>query len=117
MRCAATVFAMLLALLWQTSAFAWFGNPQKALADLEHAALHWAAEGHHHHDDGSYHVDESEESAVHVIGDHAGAPVVLPSAAPPALSRPDTAAFAPADMEAGPSPCLDGPLRPPRTIA
>lgn len=34
--------------------------------DIGHAVLHWQDEAHHHHEDGSYHVDDSDEALAHV---------------------------------------------------
>jgi hypothetical protein len=34
--------------------------------DLAHAVLHWQDEAHQHHDDGSYHVEDSSEALAHV---------------------------------------------------
>jgi hypothetical protein len=34
--------------------------------DLAHTVLHWQDEAHHHHDDGSYHFEDSGEALAHV---------------------------------------------------
>ena len=103
----AVLLVMLLALLWQSVALARVGSTVNALADLAHTALHWQAQGHHHHEDGSYHLDESTESTQHVlIGSSCQDVPPLGSAAPG--GRHDTVVC---------SPPLDGLLRPPRSHA
>ena len=77
MRRSTVLFVMLFAMLWQSVALARAGSTANALADLGHAALHWQEEGHHHHEDGSYHLDESKESAQHVLSDHVSATAAL----------------------------------------
>lgn len=77
MRRSTVLFVMLFAMLWQSVALARAGSTANALADLGHAALHWQEEGHHHHEDGSYHLDESKESAQHVLSDHVSAAAAL----------------------------------------
>lgn len=104
----------MLAMLWQGMVLARPGSTVNALADLEHAALHWQEAGHHHHDDGSYHVDDTSESVQHVIADHLWTTAALFAAAgqefPPATSA------SPRGLHEGPPPhpFLEGPLRPPR---
>jgi len=108
------LFALLIALVWQSATLARSGAPSPLLADLEHAMLHWVDEGHHHHDDGSFHLDTSDESTLHVMTDHVNGSALLHDAShnlqslggsPP---RRDVSA-------AAPPPYLDGLLRPPRT--
>ena len=114
MRRSAVLVFMLLALLWQSVALARAGSTGNALANLEHAALHWQDSGHHHHEDGSYHLDDSPESALHVIADHLSVSAVLMTSvaygfAPPASTSPGGW-----HDRAAPHPFLDGLLRPPR---
>lgn len=114
MRRSVTLIAMLLAMLWQSAAFARLGMSVEALAELEHAVLHWQDEAHHHHDDGSFHVGESDESARHLMADHVSVPALLPQ--PPAmLLRLEDGAPELPGVRAGPHPFIDGPLRPPRS--
>lgn len=105
---------MLFAMLWQSLAMARVGSTVNVLADLEHAALHWQAEGHHHHEDGSYHLDDSNESQQHVITDYVS--VSLEMAAPQSRDFPvlGSALHGGVPTTAFPSPTLDGLLRPPR---
>lgn len=108
---------MLVAMLWQSVALARVGSTVNALADLAHATLHWQDEGHHHHEDGSYHLDDSNESAQHVVTDHLNASLAM--AAPPSQDFPPLRSAAPRGPHdaAAPSPTLDGLLRPPRPRA
>jgi hypothetical protein len=111
------VFVMLAAMLWQSSAMARPGSTVNVLADLEHAALHWQEEGHHHHEDGSFHLDDSQASKLHVLADHLTTATVLLAAVshqfpPVSSSRPDGLY----DTRV-PDPFLDGLLRPPRLRA
>lgn len=105
---------MLIAMLWQSVALARAGSTVNALADPAHAMLHWLNVGHHHHEDGSYQVDDSKESTHHVAIDHPGATLAMATA--------DSHDFLPAGLAAPaglreplvPHPVLDGLLRPPR---
>lgn len=108
---------MLMAILWQSVAMARVGSTVNAMADLTHASLHWQGEAHHHHDDGSYQLDDSKESVVHVMTDHLNASLALAASLhdfPPFLGS-----AAPDGLHAQrlPNPSLDGPLRPPRRRA
>lgn len=117
MRRTAIVLTMLFAMLWQTVALARIGSPVNAIADLAHAALHWQDTGHHHHDDESYQVDDSSESTLHVVADHAGASLALETAPPRGVASAGAAAPCSTQQLAVPSPMLDGLLRPPRPHA
>ena len=114
MRRPVVLLVMLFAMLWQSVALARIGSSVNALADLEHTALHLQQEAHHHHEDGSYHLDESYESTQHLLTDHLSMTVellisscrlFLPlGSTPPGVLHHTTVA----------SPVLDGLLRPPR---
>lgn len=95
-------------------ALARVGSSVNALIDLQHAALHWQGEAHHHHEDGSYHLDDSKESVQHVVTDHLS--VSLAMAAPSLHELPSLGSAAPGGLRATPvpNPTLDGLLRPPR---
>jgi hypothetical protein len=115
MRRSAVLFVMLFAMLWQALAMAHAGAPMSAVADLEHAALHWQEVGHHHHDDGSYHLDDSIASAQHMLTDHSSASVALVVTV--SHDFPPLKAAAPGGLREtiAPSPTLEGLLRPPRS--
>lgn len=117
MRRTATLFVMLVAMLWQSVAMARVGSTVNPLADLTHAALHWQQEGHHHHEDGSYHLDDSKESAQHLVMDHLSASLV--AAAPLSHDFAPLGSTAPVGLQAtrAPNPSLDGLLRPPQPRA
>jgi hypothetical protein len=111
------VVVMLAAMLWQSVAMARPGSTVNVLADLEHAALHWQEEGHHHHDDGSFHLDDSQASKFHVLADH----LTIGTALLPAISHnlPPVSSSRPGGLDDTrvPDPFLDGLLRPPRLRA
>ncbi|MFN5156002.1 MAG: hypothetical protein ACK5Y7_02910 [Betaproteobacteria bacterium] len=115
MRRSAVLFVMLFALLWQSLALARPGSTINVLADLEHAALHWQQEGHHHHEDGSFHLDDSQASQFHLLSDH----LTPATALLPAVSHhfPPSASAQPGGLHGTrvPDPFLDGLLRPPRS--
>jgi hypothetical protein len=115
MRRSAVLFVMLLAILWQSVAMARVGSTVNPLADLEHAALHWQGEAHHHLEDGSYHQDDSKESVQHVVTDHLNASLAL--AASSSHDFPPLGSAAPDGLHERlvPNPALDGLLRPPRS--
>jgi hypothetical protein len=111
-RCA-VLLTVILAMLWQSVALGRVGSTVNVLADLEHAALHWHGEGHHHHDDGSYQLDDSNASAQHVLCDHVNTmPALLIIASP---YFPPLGSNAPGGLHEKlvPDPTLDGLLRPP----
>ena len=106
---------MLLATLWQSVAMARVGSTVNPLADLEHATLHWQGEAHHHHEDGSYHQDDSKESVQHVVTDHLNPSRALAASASHAFTPLGSAAPADLHKRLVPNPALDGLLRPPRS--
>lgn len=117
MRRSAVIFVMLFTMLWQSVALARPGSTVNVLADLEHAALHWQEEGHHHHDDGTFHLDDSQASTLHVLSDHLTATTALLSAV--SHHFPPSASARPGGLhdDRVPDPFLDGLLRPPRLHA
>jgi hypothetical protein len=117
MRRSAVLLFVLFAMLWQTVALARVGSTVNVLADLEHAALHWQEKSHHHHDDGSYHLDDSLDAAQHVLGDHVTATTALLMTAAHDLPRTRSAAPHGLGATVAPDPTLDGLLRPPRSHA
>lgn len=109
------LLVMLFAMLWQSVVHARAGSTVNALADMEHAALHWQEEGHHHHDDGTYHLDDSPESAQHIISDHVSASAALLVSSShdfPSLASALSAGLHKAPV---PDPDAEGLLRPPRS--
>lgn len=117
MRQHTVIFAMLFALLWQSVALARVGSTVAPLADREHASLHWQEEGHHHHEDGRYHLDDSNESAQHLLTDHLSTSAELMAAASQDFLL--LGSVAPGDLYEAPvpNPASDGLLRPPRSGA
>jgi len=117
MRRSAILFVMLFAMLWQSVAMARIGSTVNALADLEHATLHWQGEAHHHHEDGSYQQDDSKESVQHVVTDHLYASLALAAAS--SHDFPPLGSASPDGLRERlvPNPALDGLLRPPRLRA
>jgi hypothetical protein len=113
MRRPAVLFFVLLAMLWQSVAWAQPGSKVSLLGDLKHAVLHWQQEAHHHHDDGSFHLDDSPASTFHVVHDLLTVTVALlqgplPHFVPSTNAPPGNLVAAPA-----PDAFVDGLLRPP----
>jgi hypothetical protein len=117
MRRPAILLVMLFAMLWQSVAMARVGSTVNALADFEHAALHWHEAAHHHQDDGTYHLDDSNESVQHVVMDHLNAAVGLLALSSHDFPRLRSAAPDGLHERLVPNPALDGLLRPPRPRA
>ena len=117
MRRFSVLLVMLFAILWQSVALARAGSTVNALADMEHTALHWQEEGHHHHEDGSYHLDNSPESVQHVIIDHVSVFAALLVSA--LHDFPPLGSAAPGGLHKAPVPDPDpeGLLRPPRSLS
>lgn len=117
MRRYTVIFVTLFAMLWQSVALARMGPVVSPLADRVHASLHWQEEGHHHHADGHYHLDDSSESVQHLLTDHVSTTAELMAASsqdfqPLGSIAPDSLYKAPV-----PNPTPDGLLRPPRSGA
>ena len=115
MRRTAIVIAMLFAMLWQSVALGRIGSTVNAWTDAEHAALHLQDKSHHHHEDGSFHLDSSSESAQHGVIDHLSPSLAMSPASSHAL--PPSGSFAHRGLHdvVAPNPTLDGLLRPPRS--
>ena len=117
MRRSAILVFMLFAILWQSAAMARIGSTVNALADLEHATLHWQGEAHHHHEDGSYHQDDSKESVQHVVTDPLNTSLALTAASSQDFTPAGSAAPDGLRERPVPNPALDGLLRPPQLRA
>lgn len=108
---------MLFAMFWQSVAMARPGSTINLLADLGHAVLHWQHEAHHHHEDGSVHLDDSQAATFHVLSDQ----LTVTTALIPTVSHhfPPSASEPPGGIHGArvPEPVLDGLLRPPRALA
>lgn len=111
------LLVLLLAVLWQSVAIVRAGAPVDVLGDPAHAALHLQQKSHHHHHDGTFHLDDSEESVRHVLSDNANATAAPPVSAPRDLPAQATGSPAGWHDALPPSPYLEGPLRPPRRRA
>ena len=96
--------------LWQTVALPPIGSTVNLLADLQHAAQH----SHHQHEDGSYHLDESNESAQHLAAVHLNATLAIAAMSLPQFSAAGSGASGGVREARAPNPTLDGLLRPPR---
>lgn len=110
----AVLAVMLFAMLWQSLAMARVGSTVNVLTDLEHAALHWQEEGHHHHEDGTYHLDDSNESAQHLAADHLSASLAIVATSSHHVPALGSAAPCGLREKRVANPTLDGLLRPPR---
>ncbi len=117
MRRATILLVMLFAMLWQSVAMARIGSTVNALADLQHASLHWQGEAHHHHEDGSYHQDDSKESMQHVVTDHVNASLALTAGSLHDFTPLGSVAPEALRERLVPNPAVDGLLRPPRLSA
>ena len=118
MRKAPTVFVLILSLLWHTFAMAGAGLTVVHGDGIAHMVLHLDNEPHHHHDDGSFHQDNSGESVKHVYADSCGNTAAFVPAYPAALPSDFRAVvqFTRANSAHAP-PFLEGPRRPPRLPA
>lgn len=108
-----TLIALLACLTWQSLAFAHATVAPQGDGDLAHTLLHWSDEAHHHHD-GDIHQDDSDESVSHVMSDHMGSSMALPSCTPSVGAFSPSEALPITPQEQVPAPFLDGLLRPPK---
>lgn len=101
-------------LMFQSMASAGGGVIAHAGEGLAHAVLHWEKGPHHHHDDGSLHEEDSDQSRTHLIADCAlCVAALIPSPATPVPPAVPARSRSSASPEVTP-PVLDGPRRPPR---
>jgi hypothetical protein len=114
MRSRATTVLLLLALLWQSMASAAPAWTSLSTQGLEHAAMHWLQEGHHHHDDGSYERDDSSDSMRHVTADVSPPVLGLLSEGWSVTTANGSASPVLTEDLFRPPPFVDGPHRPPR---
>ena len=107
--------AVLIALLFQTwVGFTSCGVAQKSQA-FTHAITHAQATGHHHHEDGSLHLEPASDEAAHQHADEGmqfsallpASAAALPDLRPTAVGWTAAAALT--------TVFLEGPLRPPRS--
>jgi hypothetical protein len=112
------IFLLVISLLWQAFAMASVGFAQDHGDSIEHVVLHLDKEPHHHHDDGTFHEDGTDESVKHVYADScANTAGVVPTHAAAArveIIRRAQPSFSAADPD---SAILEGPRRPPRLTA
>jgi hypothetical protein len=111
------VAVLLLSVLNQSMASTGQGLLLHAADGLQHGVLHWDKQSHHHHEDGTFHQEDSDEGFRHLQQDAFLSVMGLPSGA--ALSPLAATPWAPAVIDSLriPSPVLDGPRRPPRLSA
>jgi hypothetical protein len=117
MRRPVVLFLLLISLVWQSLSFAGQLSPLGPAQDWDHVLLHWQDAAHHHHEDGSFHQEDSRDAAIHIALDgalHAGAMIAagFPPATPAARPLP-----AGIEQAAAPAPLIEGPRRPPRLPA
>ena len=118
MRKAPAIFLLIISLVWHSFAAADLRSAYSHGEGAAHAVMHLENEPHHHHDDGTFHQDSTDESVLHVYADGcANAAGVLPThgAAAPVEFRPVVQSYSTAT--AHDPPVLEGPRRPPRLTA
>lgn len=114
------VIALLLVVLslWQTASAAGLAQAYLAQdAELAHLTLHWQAEGHHHDSDGNIHADDSHDSIQHVMADCSTHHLGLIVAFPFTTLEPAAQGVVQLAQQRPPSPYLDGPQRPPKSLS
>lgn len=109
------LWSLVLCLLWQGTACAYFGAPSRFAGDMEHERAHVEMKAHHHDADGSLEFDDSTASLLHMMADCASTATLVPSLE---LRVSPTTGVMPHAPRASflVSPYLEGPLRPPRSI-
>jgi hypothetical protein len=106
--------AVLVAMLLQAWAGLTSGGVAQKAQEFAHAVTHAQAANHHHHDDGSLHLEPASQEPAHQHADEGMQLSALLPAAAPALPdlRPTAVGWTAAAALA--SVFLEGPLRPPR---
>ncbi len=113
----AWIAAVLIALLFQAAVgITAFGVEQKSQA-FAHAITHAQAAGHHHHDDGSLHLEPAADESVHQHADEGMQFSALLQASATVLAdlRPSAVGWTAAAAVV--TVFLEGPLRPPRAAS
>ena len=105
---------MMFARLWQSVALPRIGSMVNLLDDLQHAAQHWQQHSHHQREDGSYHLDESNESAPHSAAVHLNATLAMAAMSLPQFAGAGSGASGGVRETRALIPTLDGLLRPNR---
>ncbi len=85
--------------------------------DPAHVAMHWQAPDHHHHDDQTLHLEESEGSTFHLHADGGLNSAGLVTAGWPGLAMPQPFSPPAVMVPVVPTRFLEGPLWPPRHTA
>lgn len=117
MRRSLTLLFLLTSLFWQSLTLAGQATALGQAQDLGHALLHWQDSAHHHHEDGSFHEEDSPDAAQHVVADGALQTPGLISGAIAHVLNARTPTPAAVDERAAAPPLIDGPRRPPRAYA
>lgn len=105
---------LIVAMCWQSLAFAGQIIASGAADEVEHAVLHWNSVMHHHDDQDKVHKDSSSDSKRHLVADSChNAPFVVAeqSSNSPVSQRAEVPA---ALVISPPDPFLQGIKRPPR---
>lgn len=112
---AALLFVALLP--WQSLAWAADTACEHGMHEASHVVTHWLGEAHHHHDDGSVHEDDSDESVWHLHADsHLNSVSVLPGEQTWLLSLPPSNGPPSLQSSLPQAPFLEGLRRPPRAL-
>ena len=118
MRKAPTVLLLMISLLWHTFAMAQAGLQYGHGDGAAHVVLHLEKEPHHHHDDGTFHQDDTDESVKHVYADSCANTAAFVPTHAPSVAREGCALTQSSSVPIRhDSPILEGPRRPPRLTA
>lgn len=108
---------LVFAILWQSLAMLSPIFIEKSAATFEHALLHSQEATHHHHDDQSAHIEDTDEGLQHQHTDGGLQTLgLIPTMTADFPPLPPVSALAHLHKPS-PSPTLDGLLRPPRLRA
>lgn len=111
------VWLLLIAIVWQTAAMLSPFSIEKVAANFDHIVLHSHEATHHHHDDQSAHIEDTDEGLQHL---HADSGLQTPGLTPTMTSNLSVAQPVSPLVHLllpRPSPTLDGLLRPPRLVS
>jgi hypothetical protein len=104
-------------IVWQSLAMLSPIFIQKSAATFEHALLHNQEATHHHHDDQSAHIEDTDEGFQHQHADSGLQTLGLTPTTTTAFSSLPPVAPLIHLSKPSPTPTLDGLLRPPRLLA
>lgn len=117
MRCSRQALILIAVMFWQSLAWATPHLVAEQVQRLAHVMAHEEVVDHHHHNDESVHVQNTDSDAIHLHADSGFQPVGLAVDLTASATLTLPALLPRAVVACQPSVCIDGLLRPPQAAA